>query len=52
MVVEGVGRMPEGGGKQDSFVTAPEKFCNALGVVEFSLNPRNDKALKNQGFVV
>jgi hypothetical protein len=39
-------------GNQESFVTPPEKFCNASGVAGFSPNPRNEKALKNQGFVV
>ncbi|MDQ0124241.1 hypothetical protein J2W17_003189 [Pseudomonas lini] len=52
MVVKGVGKDAERREKQESFVTAPEKFCNASGVVGFLPNPRNDKALKNQGFVV
>ena len=46
------GRTPEKGEKAKSFVTRLKKFCNASrNAVEIS-NPRNDKALNNQGFVV
>jgi hypothetical protein len=47
-----VGRTPKRGEQAESFVTRTQKFCNASdGAAEMS-NPRNDKALNNQGFVV
>lgn len=41
-----------GRGNQESFVTVTKKFCNSLGSADQKSNPRNDKALNNQGFVV
>ena len=41
-----------GRGNQESFVTVTKKLCNSLGSADQKSNPRNEKALNNQGFVV
>ncbi|KQT68028.1 hypothetical protein [Pseudomonas sp. Leaf434] len=46
------GRTPEKGEKAESFVTRAKKFCNASARGAEIPNPRNYKALNNQGFVV
>ena len=47
-----VGRTPEEERKAESFVTVTKKFCNAFKKQGRHSNPRNEKALNNQGFVV
>ena len=46
------GKTLEKGEEAESFVTQTKKFCNASASAAEKSNPRNDKALNNQGVVV